>query len=60
MKRVTTIVALGALAIATATSSIAQDPAPGAGPTDADLIASDTNPQAVLTNGMGPRAQRFS
>jgi len=64
MKRVTTIVALGALAIATATSGQAQVTAPaatlGAGPTDADLMASATNTQAVLTNGMGPRAQRFS
>jgi len=30
------------------------------GPTDADLMASATNTKAVLTYGMGPKAQRFS
>lgn len=30
------------------------------GPTDADLMASGTNTNAVLTYGMGPKGQRFS
>jgi alcohol dehydrogenase (cytochrome c) len=57
MKRFSTLVALGALAIAQAAAAGAQD---AAGPTEADLMASATNTKAVLTNGMGPKAQRFS
>lgn len=57
MKRIPTLAALGAIASMLATSVIAQAPA---GPTDADLMASATNTKAVLTYGMGPRAQRFS
>jgi len=34
--------------------------ASAAGPTDADLMASASNTTAVLTNGVGPKAQRFS
>ncbi|HEY0271331.1 MAG TPA: PQQ-dependent methanol/ethanol family dehydrogenase, partial [Sphingomonas sp.] len=58
MKRISTIVALGALAIAQASATMAQDAA--AGPTEADLMASATNTSAVLTYGMGPKGQRFS
>ncbi|PZU09776.1 methanol/ethanol family PQQ-dependent dehydrogenase [Sphingomonas sp.] len=57
MKRFPTIAALGALATVLTSSVIAQAPA---GPTDADLMASATNTSAVLTYGMGPKAQRFS
>jgi alcohol dehydrogenase (cytochrome c) len=57
------LASVAALALAGATA-IAQEPAapafPTAGPTDADLMASDTNTKAVLTYGMGPKAQRFS
>ncbi|MDH7637392.1 methanol/ethanol family PQQ-dependent dehydrogenase [Sphingomonas oryzagri] len=57
MKRFSTIVALGAIAIAQVGPALAQQ---AGGPTDADLMASATNTKAVLTNGMGPQAQRFS
>nr|WP_198351001.1 methanol/ethanol family PQQ-dependent dehydrogenase [Sphingomonas formosensis] len=60
MKRMTHFIALGALAVAQAGGVTTLSAQSGAGPTDADLMSSATNTGAVLTNGMGPRGQRFS
>ncbi|WP_157218285.1 methanol/ethanol family PQQ-dependent dehydrogenase [Flavisphingomonas formosensis] len=56
----THFIALGALAVAQAGGVTTLSAQSGAGPTDADLMSSATNTGAVLTNGMGPRGQRFS
>jgi len=60
MKRTTHFIALGALAVAQAGGLTTLSAQSGAGPTDADLMSSATNTGAVLTNGMGPRGQRYS
>lgn len=55
-KRVIHLASAAAFALVGA-AAVAQVPA---GPTDADLMASGSNTKAVLTYGMGPKAQRFS